>query len=267
MTPPLRPTVDELRAVCQPPELLARRSEEHWTGRYMRRVSIHVTRLVIRTPLSANAVTGIMVLVGLMAALLIAVGGLAGVIAGALAVQLYLCLDCVDGEVARWRGTTGIKGVYLDRLGHYLVEAAIVAAIGVRAAGSPVEASWVILGLVGAIFVMIEKVETDLVLVARMRAGSGVPADADATMRHGGLATARRVAERFPVHLATHAAEASLLALTAAVVDTARGDLAATRILLVVLVAVSGAMTVLHLVAVLASGRLEPPSPPAADEG
>ena len=54
---------------------------------------------------------------------------------GFLLIQAYFLLDLCDGEVARWRRTTSITGVYLDRVGHYLVEAAVLSAFGFRAGG------------------------------------------------------------------------------------------------------------------------------------
>src|SRR4051794_26501973 len=68
MTPP-PPSIAELRRVAQPPGLLARNSGEHWAGRlYMRRLSPHVTRLLVATPISANGVPWLMVVAGLLAA-------------------------------------------------------------------------------------------------------------------------------------------------------------------------------------------------------
>ena len=62
-------------------------------------------------------------------------------------IQVYFLLDLCDGEVARWRRTTSITGVYLDRVGHYLVEAA--APVGVRLPGRRVQelGGWSTLGV------------------------------------------------------------------------------------------------------------------------
>src|SRR5215208_5173150 len=115
------PTIAELRVRTQPASIFARNSGEHWAGRlYMRRVSPYLTRLLLRTPLSPNAVTGLMIAVGLAAAGLI---------------QLQLLLDCSDGELARWLQRSSPAGVYLDRMAHYLTETALPIALGVRADG------------------------------------------------------------------------------------------------------------------------------------
>ena len=71
------PTVAELRATVQPPGLLDRDSGEHWAGRlYMRRLSPHVTRAFLHTPITPNGVTGLMIACGLAAGALLGVPGL-----------------------------------------------------------------------------------------------------------------------------------------------------------------------------------------------
>ena len=65
----MRPTVSELRAVAQPVEVLGRSAHEHWSGLlYMRRVSIHLTRLLVPTPLTPDMLTAAMGVVGIGAA-------------------------------------------------------------------------------------------------------------------------------------------------------------------------------------------------------
>ncbi len=250
-----KPSIAELRPVAQPPGLIARRSAEHWAGRwYMRRLSVYATWLLVRTGLSANAVTGLMIVVGLVGAAAISTTGVAGAAAGVLLIQVYLLLDCSDGEVARWRETQSMTGVYLDRLGHYIVEASILVALGARAGGW--EASWLAAGLAAGMLVMLEKAETDLVDVARHRAGRSPADDDSSVMRAPALARGRRLAAYLPLHRVTHAVEASLLILVAAVVSDAADSIRPTRALMVAMLAVTSVTAVLHLVSVLASSRL-----------
>jgi hypothetical protein len=58
------------------------------------------------------------------------------------------------------------------------------------------------------------------------------------------------------VHRITQAVELSLLILAAAIVDAARGGLAATRVLVVACLVVAAVMVLAHLVAILGSSRL-----------
>ena len=70
------------------------------------------------------------------------------------------------------------------------------------------------------------------------------------------LALARRLASVLRVHRITQAVELSLLILVAAIVDAARGGLAATRVLVVACLVVAAVMVLAHLVAILGSRRL-----------
>lgn len=221
----------------------------------MRRISIYGTRVALQLGFSADFVTGVMIVVGLIAVATTSIPGLWSAVVGAFLIQLYLGLDCVDGEVARVRRTESARGVYLDRLGHYLVEGGLLIALGIRASDGDLES--VVLGLLGAIGVMLEKVETDLVTVARSSQGKGAAGDAAAAIRRPALAKGRQLAGMFPIHMATHAAEASLLIVAAAIADQVRGDLFVSRILLVALAAITAAMVVLHLVSILTSRRFE----------
>jgi phosphatidylglycerophosphate synthase len=240
------PSVAELRAATQPAEIFERNSGEHWAGRlYVRRVSPYATRLFLRLGLSANAVTWLFVLAGLAAAGVLAIGGVAAA-AGAFAlIQLQILLDCSDGEVARWRGQSSVKGIYLDRIGHYLTEAALPIALGIAVDEE-------VLGLVVAVLVLLIKAETALVHLARAEAGKPPPPDRAevAAPRPGLLRSVRRALRALPFYRAFVAVEFTFLALVAALLDV-------SDTLLVVLVPVAGVTALGHLVAILTSERLE----------
>lgn len=251
------PSIAEVRALGQPREILERVGDEHWTGHlYMRRISPFFSWLAVRARVSANAVTMTMIVIGLGGVASAAFPGVATAILAVGLIQIYLLLDCVDGEVARFTHEASARGVYLDRLGHYVVEGGLIAALGVRVAQG--DLAWVVLGLAGAISVLLEKVETDLVAAARLRSGLGsAPAGAVEPQRQG-LAKARSMSRRFPIHMITHAAEASLLILIAAVVDHyAFDEPLASRGLLIGMLAVTAAVVVLHLISIWSSHRLD----------
>ncbi len=255
---PVGPDLADLRDVCQPPEVMGRVNAEHWAGRlYMRHVSLHLTRALLRTRISANGVTGLMMGSGLLSAAALAIPGLWSALLAALLIQLQLLLDCSDGEVARWRRTTGPAGIYLDRIGHYTTDASLVAALGVRADGGPGEiAGWTTLGLLTAVLVLLVKAENDLVHTARALAGLPKVEDAAFAPRAPSLRNLRRLAGYLPVYRALTAVELSALGLAAAVVDTLSGSLTGSRGLLTGLVVVAGSVSAGHLVVILASNRL-----------
>jgi phosphatidylglycerophosphate synthase len=254
------PSIAELRAVTQPAGVLERASGEHWAGRlYMRRLSPYVTRLLLRTPLSANAVTWLMIPCGVLAALALTLPGIGGAIGALAFVQAQLLLDCCDGEVARWRGTSSPVGIYLDRIAHHVTEAALPVALGVRADGGWDEiGGWTTLGLVVAVLVLLIKAESHLVQVARAEAGRPLLPDRarSAAPRRTGLRRVRSALRFTPFFRAFVAIEATLLALAAALADALAGGLQVTRGLLVALVAVAIMTAAGHLVAILASDRL-----------
>ncbi|MGN6302210.1 MAG: CDP-alcohol phosphatidyltransferase family protein, partial [Angustibacter sp.] len=233
------------------------RNAEHWMARwFLRAVSLRVTALLIRTPVTANQLTGLMIVVGLLAAVPLGASGPVTAVVGVVAIWVYFLLDLCDGEVARWRRQTSIKGVYLDRVGHYLVEAAVISAYGFRA-GHQELGGWTTLGVLGGLLVVHVKAETDLVDVARTRSGLAAAAEESVELLTSALGTLRRAAQVLKVHQLTGALESTLLLLVAAVVDAATGTLVGTRVLLVALAAIAGVMTVLHLASILLSRRLD----------
>ncbi|MEU6232069.1 CDP-alcohol phosphatidyltransferase family protein [Kitasatospora sp. NPDC047058] len=250
------PALAELREVCQPQAKLQSRNGEHWAGRlYMRRISLRTTRQLVRTSVSPNTLTWLMVVCGVGAGAALLIPGLTGAVLAAVLFQGFLLFDCVDGEVARWKRQFSTAGVYVDRLGAYLADAALMIGAGVRAAHGGSEL-WVSVGLATALGVVLLKASTDLVDVARARSGLA-PADEESTQpRSQGIATARRLASVFKIHRVTNGIEASLVLLATAVADAAVGTIAPTRYALAAIAVITWGMVVAHLASILSSSRL-----------
>jgi phosphatidylglycerophosphate synthase len=243
--PTSRPSIAELRAATQPPQIFERNSGEHWAGRlYIRRLSPYATRVFLRLGLSPDAVTWLFVLAGIAAAALLSVDGIWPVIGAVVLIQLQILLDCSDGEVARWQGRSSPRGIYLDRIGHYVTEAALPIALGIRA-------DEVTLGLVLAVLVLLIKSETALVHVARAESGKPPAEDRrEAAAPRAGVLRSLRHALRFvPFYRAFVAMEFTLLALAAEIAGL-------TDELLIVLIPVAAITALGHLAAILTSDRL-----------
>jgi phosphatidylglycerophosphate synthase len=252
-------SLDEVRAAGQPPEVLARLNDEHWAGRlYMRRVSPFATLLFVRWGWPPNAVTVAFMLSGVAAAVLTAVPGIWAAIGVFLLIQLYLLFDCSDGEVARVTRRFSAAGVFLDRMGHYIAEAMLLAGLGIRAQGHfSLTGGYVTIGLFAAVCATLIKAETDGVIVARASSGLAASHDDSALApRSSGLALARRLASALKVHRAIQAPELSALILLTAIIDVASGTLTATRVLVVVALVIGALIAVAHMVAIVASSRL-----------
>lgn len=226
----------------------------------MREISLRITRVLVTTKVTPNQLTYLMTLAGVLALPALLVPGIWGAVLAVVMVQLYLLLDCVDGEVARWKKQYSLSGVYLDRVGAYLCDAAVLVGFGLRASdlwgGGRIDWLWAFLGTLAALGAILIKAETDLVGVARHQAGMEPVKDAAAEPRSSGMALARRAAAAFKFHRLVLGIEASLLILVLAILDQVQGDLFFSRLGVAVLAGIAMLQTVLHLVSILVSSRL-----------
>ena len=248
-----RPSIAELRAVGQPASIFERNSGVHWAGRlYVRRLSPYLTRFLLRTPLTPNGATWLMIASGLAAAAVLTIPGIWGAIGAVLLIQLQILLDCSDGEMARWLNRKSPAGIYLDRLAHEVTDAALPIALGIRADGGwDSLGGWTTLGLLVSVLVLIIRAETALVIVARAEFGIEKAEDTAAVAAPQGLlGRLRRLAGHLPFYRAFVAVEFTALALIA----EALGE---SETLLIALVPVAAVTALGHLVAILTSERLE----------
>ena len=224
---------------------------------YMRRLSPRLTRLLAGTAATPDAVTWAMVVSGLAAALVLTVPSPWSTVGAIALVQLQLLFDCTDGELARWRGISGARGIYIDRLAHYTTDAAVVAAVGVHADGGLGSVGgWTTVGLAGAVLVLVSRAQTDLVHVARAKVGLPAFEPTAVTPRAGGVRTARAALRRAPLNRLLLAWDLCVVLLVVAVVDAVAGSGVGDQVLSVVLVGVGCLVVVGHLVSILTSARL-----------
>lgn len=109
-------SIKQLRVICQ-----STKAESGYLKHVARKISIYITKLLLYTPITANQVTLLWILLGVASGILFAFGNYWYSIIAALLINLGAWLDCVDGEVARYRGTSSSLGQYLDQLGHVIV--------------------------------------------------------------------------------------------------------------------------------------------------
>ena len=141
---PDRPTLADLRARVH--------KQHHRTignglaRRVGRPSAVYGTWLAVRLGLSAHAVTGLALLASVGAAAAIGSGGRRGFIGGVGLAWLAFWLDHVDGQVARWRGTSSLDGVYLDYLMHHVANLTLGFALGYGLAGRSGDPTWAVAG-------------------------------------------------------------------------------------------------------------------------
>lgn len=211
---PSRPTIAQIREVSQPISVTGRSTSEHWIADlYQRRISPYLTRVFLRTPITANGVTWLMILVGASIGPTLLVPGWQGIAIALVLSHLQMLIDCCDGEVARWRETKSPMGIFLDKLGHYVAEGLIPICFGLRLADWPRESItnsiFPFLGALLAILVIVNKGLNDAVHVAR--AFSGLPKIQDKSginmPTKGILRKARKVFNFIPAQRMFHSVE------------------------------------------------------------
>jgi phosphatidylglycerophosphate synthase len=95
-----------------------------------------VTRWALHLGLSAAAVTGLALALGLLAALAYALGSTAWLGVGSVLLLVSLVVDCVDGQVARYTRTTSALGGWLDVGADRVKEYAVYGGLALGVAGA-----------------------------------------------------------------------------------------------------------------------------------
>ncbi len=122
------------------------------TQRLCRPVSKHLTRWLMEYGVSAAAVSGVNIAVGIIGAACLACPDIAVALLFIPLAYFGEVLDCSDGEIARLRGTSDVTFFFADVAGHYFVTPLVVLALGVRAAVETDAMLPLVLGALGAIF-------------------------------------------------------------------------------------------------------------------
>jgi hypothetical protein len=128
----------------------------------VRRISILFTWLFVRTPITANQVTILQIILGILGAVLLGFGTFPHLLVGVVLLQLGYILDCTDGEVARWKQQHSINGVFLDLIGHVIVIPAYMFSLGFGIWMKTGRLEAIIAGFLSALFVV--KIERNTTL-------------------------------------------------------------------------------------------------------
>ena len=125
------PDVATLREICHRGKL--EKDRRPWYAA-SRSAAIYITWLLIHTGVTANQVTLMTVGLSLAGAIMLAASPAWLALCGACTMLAYHLLDKVDGDVARYRRTFSIVGVYLDEVGHGIAFAGLFLGLGVHLA-------------------------------------------------------------------------------------------------------------------------------------
>ncbi len=113
-----------------------KRDDGFFTTFFVSSYSPRLVRIAALAGLTPDAVTGLSMLVGVVAALAFSMGEFAWMLTGAVLLQVAFLLDCVDGQLARFLRRFTLRGAWLDSMfdrgKEYLVYAGLAAG-GIRA--------------------------------------------------------------------------------------------------------------------------------------
>jgi len=110
---------------------------DFWVYYVIRRISFYPTWLFLKLGISANQATYISMVVGVGGCWLLAFGNYVTRVTGALLVNFWIILDCVDGNIARYKETSSDYGEFIDALGGYLLNAILFLFVGIGAFRNP----------------------------------------------------------------------------------------------------------------------------------
>lgn len=116
-----------------------------------RPTAVYGTWTAVRLGLSAHQVTLLALVANLAAAVAIGAGSRWGFVAGVVLAYLAFWLDHVDGQVARWRSTASLDGVYLDYMMHHAAALSLGFALGYGLATQTGDPRWAVAGFATAL--------------------------------------------------------------------------------------------------------------------
>jgi len=170
---------EQLRERCQRPV----RERNDVAGLvYGDRASLPITKLFVDLDVSPDVATVGMLVCGLAGSALQLVGP-AAAFWGAVLLVLYYVLDCVDGEVARFRGVENIRWGYHEYVFHMLVKPVCFGCVGVAAWWTTGSRAAVYAGMASAVAVLWLKLLHEVPAVQMTRYVLGTPPERNRAFR------------------------------------------------------------------------------------
>ena len=126
-------SIKDIRATYSKDKMVFERRNRVWFYYTGRLPSFYLTRIFLRLNISANQATYISLIVGLASCVFLALGSYMLKLVGALMVNLGFVLDCVDGNIARYRKSFSPFGEFIDALVGYIVTAFLFMSLGIGA--------------------------------------------------------------------------------------------------------------------------------------
>ena len=126
-------------------------AETRATFPIIRHISARVTPFLLKTPICANHITLISILLGLTAGAMFAIGEFTTTLYASIVFFLVYLLDHCDGEVARAKSQASKFGEYFDTFGDWISHAAFFIGLGYGTYTTSNNHFWFWMGLAAAL--------------------------------------------------------------------------------------------------------------------
>ena len=147
-------TIEEIRKIGQPREILATHSP--YSVHVLRKVSPYFTKFFISHGITANQVSILGILIGILSAIML-FSGTPLMLVGCLLYQFWNLFDSIDGEIARVMHAKTFSGKYLETIGDAIAECCFVLFLGIGLSRMLDNVLFFYFGLIFALFVVLLK--------------------------------------------------------------------------------------------------------------
>ena len=144
----------EFRKIIQGSKLAKRKKKRDWWHAFFTFISRYITWILVKTRISANFITISGCLIGLIGLFFIGIGNNLFVIIGFILLYIYYISDEVDGEVARYKKQTSLRGIFYDELGHLLYQSWFFFSFGYSIFRINTEFLYIIFGIITTFFLI-----------------------------------------------------------------------------------------------------------------
>jgi phosphatidylglycerophosphate synthase len=131
---------------------------------YTRFISAPITAMLSFTPVTPNMATLSMFFFGVLGAVFLSLGNAFSYILGGCCFQLLIIADTVDGELARFHGTSSLFGDYFDRLAHYATNPLCIIGIGLSLYSNFHEIGFLYFAAFAMICYLLDDISRDLLI-------------------------------------------------------------------------------------------------------
>jgi len=130
-------SIKDIRGTHSKDKMVSERRDKAWFYYTGRLPSFYLTWIFLHLNISANQTTYISLIVGLTGCAFLALGSYIVKLVGVLMINLGFVLDCVDGNIARYRKSFTRYGEFIDALVGYIVAAFLFMSLGIGAFVDP----------------------------------------------------------------------------------------------------------------------------------